>query len=170
MSSSYIIHYTSHIIHTSYTHHTHIIHTSYTHHTHIIHTSYTHHIHIIHTSYTHHTHPPYTHTYTLHTGKHNKKTSAFVKACLAFCHITVPSLDDIFIRLHMFLQCAQAALLNNMVGQAEAYIKACIAWIAEVPAYIQVDRRSRSTEAKVADYIMNLASLLVVFPVCMIVM
>jgi hypothetical protein len=31
-------------------------------------------------------------------GKHTKKTAAFVKACMAFCHITIPSIESIFTR------------------------------------------------------------------------
>lgn len=27
-------------------------------------------------------------------GKHSKKTATFVKACFAYCHITIPSLPD----------------------------------------------------------------------------
>lgn len=37
-------------------------------------------------------------THKLKKGKHTKKTAQFVKACLAYCHITIPSLDDIFAR------------------------------------------------------------------------
>ena len=34
-------------------------------------------------------------------GRHSKKTSAFVKACLAYCHVTVPSVSDPARRLEL---------------------------------------------------------------------
>jgi hypothetical protein len=40
-------------------------------------------------------------------GKHSKKTAAFAKACLAFCHITIPSIADVFRKLELLLFCAQ---------------------------------------------------------------
>lgn len=40
-------------------------------------------------------------------GKHSKKTTVFVKACLAYCHITIPSLQDYVKRLELLLLCAQ---------------------------------------------------------------
>jgi hypothetical protein len=69
-------------------------------------------------------------------GKHSKKTGAFVKACLAFCHITIPSLDDAFSRLHLFVEVAQVALVNQMMGQSEAFLKAAISLVPEVPVTI----------------------------------
>jgi hypothetical protein len=47
-------------------------------------------------------------------GVHTKKTSSFVKACLAYCHITVPSLDDVFARLRLLLECAEVSLTNQV--------------------------------------------------------
>jgi hypothetical protein len=47
-------------------------------------------------------------------GAHTKKTSSFVKACLAYCHITVPSLDDVFARLRLLLECAEVSLTNQV--------------------------------------------------------
>ncbi len=69
-------------------------------------------------------------------GKHSKKTAAFVKACLAFCHITIPSLDDIFLRLHLLVEVAQVALVNQMTGQSEALLKAAISLVPDVPVRI----------------------------------
>ncbi len=40
-------------------------------------------------------------------GKHSKKTSAFAKSCLAFCHITIPSIMDVFRKLDLLLLCAE---------------------------------------------------------------
>jgi hypothetical protein len=43
-------------------------------------------------------------------GKHNKETSAFVRACIAFCYITIPSMDDPFVRLYLYILSGQVAL------------------------------------------------------------
>ena len=40
-------------------------------------------------------------------GKHSKKTAAFAKACLAFSHITIPSIGDVFRKLELLLYSAQ---------------------------------------------------------------
>ena len=32
-------------------------------------------------------------THTIVHGRHTKRTAAFVKACMAFCFITIPSLE-----------------------------------------------------------------------------
>jgi hypothetical protein len=58
---------------------------------------------------------------------YSSRSPDFVKACAAFCQITIPSLDDIFERNQLYLESAQAALMNGLVGQAEGLIKAAIA-------------------------------------------
>jgi len=85
-------------------------------------------------------------------GTHNKKTSAFVKACLAYCHITIPSLDTVFPRLNLFLQCGQVALINGMEVQAEAFFKAAISLIPNTPVvYEQGEGQKESTEHEFSD-------------------
>ena len=44
-------------------------------------------------------------------GKHSKKTAAFAKACLAFCHITTPSITYVPRKLQLLLHCANVAEL-----------------------------------------------------------
>ncbi|MCP4139570.1 MAG: hypothetical protein GY755_04665 [Chloroflexi bacterium] len=63
-------------------------------------------------------------------GKHNKKTSAFGKACLAYCHVTIPSLWP---RMYLFSNLGQIALTNQMIIQAEAFFKAAILCIPSLP-------------------------------------
>lgn len=64
-------------------------------------------------------------------GHHNKKTAAFVKGCLAYCHITTPSIMDTSSKLALLLHCAEIALLNNCLPQTDAFLKACISLIPE---------------------------------------
>jgi len=97
-------------------------------------------------------------------GKHTKKTSAFVKACLAYCHITIPSLDDIFVRLRLLLQCGEVALVNGMTGQGEGFLKASIALIPDVPATIEVFQVLQPTENALTDFVLNFTSFLLLFP------
>ncbi|XP_010156050.1 PREDICTED: UPF0505 protein C16orf62-like, partial [Eurypyga helias] len=50
-------------------------------------------------------------------GNHSRKTAAFVRACVAFCFITIPSLSSIFTRLNLYLHSGQVALANQCLSQ-----------------------------------------------------
>jgi len=97
-------------------------------------------------------------------GKHTKKTAAFVKAALAYCHITIPSLEDHLVRLRLYHSCAEVALTNQMIVQAEGFVKAAIALIPEVPPTYMVFNIKRSTDQVLYNYIMQLAAFLLYFP------
>ena len=97
-------------------------------------------------------------------GRHSKKTSAFVKACLAYVHITIPSLDDRFARLRLFLVGAQVALVNHMITQSEALLKAAISLLADVPAYQTINGVQVNSEEMLLSYVRNFTSFLLLFP------
>lgn len=101
-------------------------------------------------------------------GRHSRKTAAFVKACLAYVHISIPSIDDIMRRLELFqlagqVRCrsraaaaaprsrrapAQVALINQCLPQADACLKQAVAMIPDVPAFTgALPARRRSAPA-----------------------
>jgi len=55
-------------------------------------------------------------------GHHTRRTSAFVRACAAFCFITIPSLTLVHTRLQLYLLSGQVALLNQCLGQGKTKI------------------------------------------------
>ena len=97
-------------------------------------------------------------------GKHNKKTAAFVKEALAYTLITIPSLDDYFERLRLYLVCGEVALLNQMVVQCEGFVRAALTLLPEVPGFIMVFEMRRSTDPAMQAYMLNLASFLLLCP------
>mmetsp|Transcript_29295 Transcript_29295/g.41243 ORF Transcript_29295/g.41243 Transcript_29295/m.41243 type:complete len:982 (+) Transcript_29295:64-3009(+) len=98
-------------------------------------------------------------------GKHTKKTSAFVRACIAFCFITIPSMDDALSRLRLFFLTGQVCLMNQALPQADAMFKSAIKLIQEVPAKIDLDSQGgRSTEPAMVELLSEFSSLLLVVP------
>ena len=99
-------------------------------------------------------------------GKHTRKTSAFVKACFAYCHITIPSIDDVFRRLYLFLQCGQVALMNNCLPQTDTFFKAAISEIPDIPKTYTVQFRSSktSTEPMLMEFVETFLASLIVVP------
>jgi hypothetical protein len=89
-------------------------------------------------------------------GKHNARTSAFVKACVAYSHITIPSLDDAFDRLQLFLTSAQVALINGLIGQGEGLLKAAIGLITNFSA--------PADEVRLADWVHHFLAFALMFP------
>jgi hypothetical protein len=73
-------------------------------------------------------------------GRLTRKTSAFVKACLAYCHITIPSIDDVFKRLQLFQLCGQLSLINGFLPQTDTFFKAAIALVPDIPDVV-IDKK-----------------------------
>ncbi|XP_078691604.1 VPS35 endosomal protein-sorting factor-like isoform X2 [Branchiostoma floridae x Branchiostoma belcheri] len=97
-------------------------------------------------------------------GNHSRKTAAFVRACAAYSFITIPSINNIFSRLNLYLVSGQVAMVNGALTQGDAFFKAAIGLLPEVPRTIQVDGKVRSTEPLLAEYINNFVSNLLVVP------
>uniref|UniRef100_A0A672FKW2 VPS35 endosomal protein-sorting factor-like n=1 Tax=Salarias fasciatus TaxID=181472 RepID=A0A672FKW2_SALFA len=97
-------------------------------------------------------------------GSHSRKTAAFVRACAAYSFITVPSLSSIFSRLNLYLLSAQVALANQCLSQADAFLKAAVGVLPEVPRSISVEGKLRSSESFLLDFINNFLATLLVVP------
>ncbi|XP_028263709.1 VPS35 endosomal protein-sorting factor-like isoform X2 [Parambassis ranga] len=97
-------------------------------------------------------------------GSHSRKTAAFVRACAAYSFITIPSLSSIFSRLSLYLLSGQVALANQCLSQADAFFKAAVSILPEVPRSISVEGKLRSSEAFLLDFINNFLATLLVVP------
>ncbi|XP_064636614.1 VPS35 endosomal protein-sorting factor-like [Lineus longissimus] len=95
-------------------------------------------------------------------GNHTRKTAAFVRACAAYCFITIPSLQGVFTQLNLYLQTGKVAMFNQCLSQADAFYKASISLIPEVPKTMEIDGKQRNSEMLLAEYIRNFASTLLV--------
>ncbi|KAE8284508.1 hypothetical protein D5F01_LYC17841 [Larimichthys crocea] len=103
-------------------------------------------------------------TSTVMRGSHSRKTAAFVRACAAYSFITVPSLSSIFSRLSLYLLSGQVALANQCLSQADAFLKAAVSILPEVPRSISVEGKLRSSESFLLDFINNFLATLLVVP------
>ncbi|XP_064600257.1 VPS35 endosomal protein-sorting factor-like [Liolophura sinensis] len=97
-------------------------------------------------------------------GNHSRKTASFVRACAAYCFITIPSLHGLFSRLQLYLVSGQTALLNQCLSQGDAFFKAAISLLPDVPRTLDVDGKIKNTEPLMVDYILNFLSTLLVIP------
>eukprot|EP01090_Pellita_catalonica_P021810 TRINITY_DN8265_c0_g1_i1.p1 TRINITY_DN8265_c0_g1~~TRINITY_DN8265_c0_g1_i1.p1 ORF type:complete len:820 (-),score=152.51 TRINITY_DN8265_c0_g1_i1:35-2494(-) len=97
-------------------------------------------------------------------GRHNMKTAAFARACIAYCFITIPSMDDIFSRLYLYVLAGQVALINQSLPQADSLFKAAITLLQDVPPYHEVETQNTSTEPALVNFVKTLCSSLVVVP------
>jgi hypothetical protein len=97
-------------------------------------------------------------------GKHNKRTTAFVKACMAACYVTIPTSENVITRLHLFLKCGQVALVNGLVTQAESFMKQCIQTVKEIPAGLETAAVAPDMERNIASFVERLCHTLICMP------
>uniref|UniRef100_A0A7N8X0B1 VPS35 endosomal protein-sorting factor-like n=1 Tax=Mastacembelus armatus TaxID=205130 RepID=A0A7N8X0B1_9TELE len=87
-----------------------------------------------------------------------------IHACAAYSYITIPSLSSIFSRLSLYLLSGQVALANQCLSQADAFLKAAVSILPEVPRSISVEGKLRSSESFLLDFISNFLATLLVVP------
>uniref|UniRef100_A0A8C2K2K9 VPS35 endosomal protein-sorting factor-like n=1 Tax=Cyprinus carpio TaxID=7962 RepID=A0A8C2K2K9_CYPCA len=87
-----------------------------------------------------------------------------IHACAAYSFITIPSLTSIFNRLNLYLLSGEVALANQCLSQADAFLKAAVSLLPEVPRTISIEGKQRSSEPFLLDFINNFLSTLLVVP------
>jgi len=99
-------------------------------------------------------------------GKHSRKTTAFVKACLAFCHITIPSISAALRKLDLTVHCAQVALQCQCLPQTDTLLRTTAKFIPEVPTHVIDSSTGRKipTSDQLLESLRVLLSFLVVVP------
>lgn len=102
-------------------------------------------------------------TYNILKGKNSKKTLRFIKVCVAFCQITIPSIKNKEKRIHLFLETSSVALTNNLISEADSIIKNAINLINEIFSENKINLNSKSTN-DLLNQIKKMISLLVVIP------
>jgi hypothetical protein len=103
-------------------------------------------------------------TRTIVKGNHNKRTAAFVKACVAYSFITIPSITSVITRLDLYLITGEIALSNLCLGQADACIEAALNLLSDFPKTIEVDHRIKNSEIYLQSYVNKFLSLIIVVP------
>lgn len=103
-------------------------------------------------------------TYQIVNGQHTKKTAAFVRGCVAYCFITIPSITSIATQMDLYLLSGQIALTNHCLGQADACFEAAIKLIGELSKNGDFDNK-KITECYLTQFTSNLLSTLIIVPV-----
>lgn len=99
-------------------------------------------------------------------GFHTKKTTSFVNACIAFSFITIPSIEDIVMRLHLYLSSTHIALVNVSLPQTDAFLKSAITLLRQLPSnYEASDGKFYSNDEFLYLYVSQLLSTLIIVPV-----
>jgi len=103
-------------------------------------------------------------TFKIVNGNHTKKTAAFARACIAYCYITIPAMEDVVGRLYLYLLSGLVALQNQALPQADSLFRSAITLIQDVPTVLEVDSQVKTSEDSLVSYLQYFSSLLVVIP------
>lgn len=76
----------------------------------------------------------------------------------------MPSIGGIFERLKLYLISGQVALLNQALTQADAFFKATISLITDVPSMITIDNKTRSSEPFLIGFLNQFLATLLLVP------
>lgn len=96
--------------------------------------------------------------------KHTRKTLGFVKACVAFCFITIPSISSVQQQMDLYLLSGQVALVNNCLGQADACFEEALNLVPDLHNTMDVDGKSRTMDTYLVSFLNHMLATLVLVP------
>lgn len=103
-------------------------------------------------------------TFRIVNGVHTSVTSSFIRACMAFCYITIPSLENRLTKLNLYILSAQIAYLNQSLSQGDSFLKTAITLLSDFPKLIELEGKPVSSEKYLYESISNMISTLVAIP------
>eukprot|EP00756_Hemistasia_phaeocysticola_P027447 Hpha_TRINITY_DN16118_c1_g20::TRINITY_DN16118_c1_g20_i1::g.8233::m.8233 len=80
---------------------------------------------------------------------HTKKLGAFAKACILFCHLTIPSLRDAKVKAQLYTMVGGTAFTFGFLPQGEALLLSAVGALAEIPIPPQPETQGGAN--KIAD-------------------
>lgn len=86
----------------------------------------------------------------------------FVKSCITFNEITIPSMTGVVKRIHLYLETAEVAMMNGLVSHSESLLKSSITCLQEFGN--AEDARNTGMEKELLGCIQKLCSFLIVIP------
>ncbi len=104
-------------------------------------------------------------TFSILNGKNTKKSLRFVKVCIAFCQITIPSVKSKEKRVSLFIDTASIALSNNLISEADSILKNAITLLSEILNENEFNSKMNILKSSfLLNQIKKLISLLIVVP------
>ncbi|KAG0616815.1 hypothetical protein M758_5G143800 [Ceratodon purpureus] len=95
-------------------------------------------------------------------GLSNKQTIEFVKACVTFNAITIPSITSIISRIHLFLETAEAAFMNGLLSHTEDLVKTALKCLQD--SSIGDGSKQKEFEEAICSFLQKLLSFLTLAP------
>ncbi|KAI1301607.1 hypothetical protein HDE_02842 [Halotydeus destructor] len=97
--------------------------------------------------------------------KSSRKKGSFVRACVAFNFITIPSLEDHVQRLQLYLLSAEVALSHGCLAQTDALLRTTIVLISQLPSHQKSSEgKANSLDTFFTSYVSNLLSFMLLVP------
>lgn len=95
-------------------------------------------------------------------GSHQMQVTDFVKACVSFNEVTIPSIKSILTRLNLLLETAEVALQNALVSHTEGLLTTAISCLQEIQSKDELC--SMGDEEGIVAFVQKLAAFLIVVP------
>lgn len=97
-------------------------------------------------------------------GAHTGKTASFVRACMAYAFITIPSLSNVFAKMQLYLISGRVSIANGALSQGDTFLKTAITLIPEITELVEIDNKRQTSEPLLSVFVRNFLATLLVVP------